>query len=582
MAMISLPRLLSIPWGNVYVTGKSWSGTSFNYLTIKYNGSGAQQWVASYDSPQNFADEATAIAVDDLGNVYVTGTSPGIGTLGDYATIKYDGNGVEQWVQRYNNSSGNGTDKAVAIFVEPIARGGNVYVTGESAGFDTGIDYATIKYSNAGVEQWVARYNNSGNVNDLATSLAVDASGQVYVTGRSNSPNFYADYATVKYNASGIQQWAVRYDGPSNRSDEATAIAIDKSGNAYVTGKSDSAGYYDYATIKYNASGTSQWIARYRGTGNFRNDEANAVAVDATGNVYVTGKSYDSSDDFATVKYNAAGVQQWVARYAGTSSGSDIAIGIAIDASGNVLVAGTSISDYATIKYNSVGTEQWATRYDGPGNANSAAAALAIDNAGNIFVVGKSQGANSGFDYATVGYNSSGSELWSPARYHRGGTAVDEPSAVTVDGAGNIYVTGSSSGDYVTVKYNTAGVEQWIAPYNFGSTDEANAIAVDASGNVYVTGRSSNDYATLKYNSSGVAQWVARYNGDGNASDEATAIALDANGNIYVTGYSYVGSSTNSDYVTIKYNSAGIELWKIRFHQIMPLPSPWMAQEIFL
>ncbi|MGI0013076.1 MAG: SBBP repeat-containing protein, partial [Nitrososphaera sp.] len=520
--------------------------------------------------PLNFTDEATAIAVDNLGNVYVTGTSPGIGTLGDYATIKYDSNGVEQWVQRYNGP-GNGVDKAVAIFVEPLTRGGNVYVTGESAGFDTGTDYATIKYSNTGVQQWAARYNNSGSLNDVASALIVDASGQVFVTGKSNSPNFYADYATVKYNASGVQQWAVRYDGPSSRGDEASAIAIDNSGNVYVTGKSDTAFYHDYVTIKYNAAGTSQWMARYRGVANFRNDEANALAVDNAGNVYVTGKSGDNSgyDDYATIKYNPAGVQQWVARYAGTNS--DIAVALAVDSFGNILVAGTSVGststyDYATIKYNSAGTEQWGARYEGPGNANSEAAALAIDNTGNIIVIGKSQGLSTGFDYATLTYSPAGLEQWPAARYHRGGSAVDVPTAVTVDGSGNIYVTGSSSGDYVTVKYNAAGVEQWAAPYNNGGTDEATAMAVDASGNVYVTGRSSNDYATVKYNSSGLAQWVVRYNGDGNASDGPTALALDAAGNIYVTGYSYGGASTNNDYVTIKYNDAGVELWKKRYN----------------
>lgn len=561
--------------GNVYVTGKSWSGVSYDYLTVKYSSSGTQQWTADYNSPQGLADEATAIAVDDLGNVYVTGTSPGIGTLGDYATIKYDANGAEQWVQRYNGP-GIGLDKAVAIFVEPSARGGNVYVTGESAGFSTGSDYATIKYSNAGAQQWVARYDGGVNGTDIATSIAVDNSGQVFVTGKSRGPgSSYSDYVTIRYNASGVEQWVKRYDG-YGRDDEAAAIALDNIGNVYVTGRSDSSGYDDYATVKYNAAGTQQWVARYRGVANFRYDAVSALAVDHVGNVYVTGRSGESNGvyyDYATIKYNSAGAQQWLARYAGTSS--DLAVAIAVDASGNVVVAGVSSgtnssNDYATVKYNASGTQQWDARYDGLGNANSEAVALTIQNAGNIFVAGKSQGLTSGFDYATLGYNSSGNELWPPARYNRG-TAVDEPSAITVDAAGNIYVTGASSGDYITVKYNSAGVEQWVAPYNNGSTDEAEAIAVDASGNVFVTGRSwgtgtSYDYATLKYNSAGVAQWVARYNGDGNSSDEATAIALDASGNIYVTGYSYGGSSTNYDYATIKYSSAGAELWEMRYN----------------
>ena len=129
----------------------------------------------------------------------------------------------------------------------------------------------------------------------------------------------------MKYNAGGAQQWVARYDGPASSDDVANALAVDGSGNVYVTGWSTGSGTgYDYATVKYNAAGVQQWAARYDGPAS-GDDYAGALAVDGSGNVYVTGYSAGSGTgyDYATVKYNAAGVQQWAARYDGPASGDD-------------------------------------------------------------------------------------------------------------------------------------------------------------------------------------------------------------------------------------------------------------------
>ena len=102
-------------------------------------------------------------------------------------------------------------------------------------------------------QQWVARYNGPGNGSDFAHSIAVDGSGNVYVTGWSKGSGSYDDYCTIKYNSSGVQQWVARYNGPGNGLDEAFSIALDGSGNVYVTGWSIGSGTnYDYCTIKYS------------------------------------------------------------------------------------------------------------------------------------------------------------------------------------------------------------------------------------------------------------------------------------------------------------------------------------------
>jgi len=319
-----------------------------------------------------------------------------------------------------------------------------------------------------------------------------------------------------------------------------------------------------------------EWIGLYNGGNGF--DVAYATALDGSGNAYVTGSSVGPGNcpnsicnDYATVKYDASGTQQWVARYNGPASDDDHASAIAVDASGNVYVTGASIGttwpdyDYATIKYDASGNQLWVARYNGPSNSNDYGHAIGIDGSGNVYVTGSSIG-SSGFDYATVRYDSSGQQQW-VARYNGPGNEDDEPYAMAVDPSGNVYVTGYSTGsdsgyDYTTIKYDASGTETWVARYNGAANllDIAYAIALDASGNVYVTGWSVGlgtgyDYATVKYDSSGQEKWVARYNGTGNDDDQAYAIAVDASANVYVTGYS-IGSDGVSDYTTIKYSQS--------------------------
>jgi len=156
-------------------------------------------------------DSAKSLAADSSENSYVTGASEGSGTVLDYATLKYNSSGTQQWKARYNGPA-SGNDTANAAVVDGS---GNVYVTGSSLGSGSGLDYATIKYNSSGTQQWVARYNGTGNGDDTAVGISVNTmSGNVYVTGTSLGSGTSSDYATVKYNSSGTQQWATRFDGP--------------------------------------------------------------------------------------------------------------------------------------------------------------------------------------------------------------------------------------------------------------------------------------------------------------------------------------------------------------------------------
>ena len=202
-----------------------------DFLTVKYNASGAQQWAAAYS---NLYDYATDVALDPSGGVYVTGYSHGFGTSYDYATISYSPIGVQRWVARFHG--GLADDYPYDLTTDAS---GNVYVTGETVESGTGSEYGTIKYNAEGTEQWVARYNGPvASASDRANAVAVDAHGNVYVTGESEGPGTQTDYATLKYDAQGVQQWLARYNGPENTFDIATALAVDTSGSVYVTGRS--------------------------------------------------------------------------------------------------------------------------------------------------------------------------------------------------------------------------------------------------------------------------------------------------------------------------------------------------------
>jgi len=418
-------------------------------------------WAQNYNGPGDTLDIPSYMAIDNSGNILVTGRSFGNGTEEDYVTIKYFSNGDTAWVRRYNGP-GNSTDHPYDVVVDDD---GNVYITGNSMGSGTDGDFATIKYYPNGDTAWVRRYNSPYNAWDGAYAIGVDADGNVYVTGFSHNPSPpFGDYCTVKYSADGTYQWARRYDGTNNNTDDARGLTLDAQGNIYVAGYSSGAGTgYDYAVVKYYPNGNTAWARRYDGVGS-QHDAAWPVQVDASGNVYVAGESGgnffgDGNNDFLVVKYDSSGNYQWAASYNGPADTVDSIDDIVIDDFGNIYAVGYSTgigtkTDYCLVKFLQTGDTAWTRRYDGPANWYDHPNDLHFDNLGNIIVTGF--GYTSTYDIITIMYDPDGNPIWNKS--YNAFNGFDAGHSVVVDKEGNIYISGQveslgSYQDFTVIKY---------------------------------------------------------------------------------------------------------------------------------
>lgn len=425
--------MVTDPVGNIYITGfVRTTKNDVDYLTIKYSAQGKLLWKSRYNGPGNDVDRARSIAVDKAGNVYVTGESDNGKGNGserlsglDFATVKYDAQGNQLWVRRYNTEY-DGKDTPVKIALDEA---GNAYVAGTSMRKDPVNGkpqpcYALLKYDPHGNQDWVRRYEPVTGFPAAAADMQVDRAGNVFITGYVGVTRFVynLDYLTIKYDTNGNLVWKALYGGESKGNDTPSALALDAQGNVYVTGtgyNGDRAnGGQDncIVTVKYGPRGTQQWVRGYTEKGS---SQAHAITVDNKGNIYIAGEILGTGatnyTDFVTVKYDAEGVQQWANRYNGLGSYNDSAHAIAVDADGQVYVTGQAYNghpvedngtaeDFTTLKYSADGRCLWLGIYNGPASKTDCAKAIAIDHQGNVLVTGQSDGGHS-FGITTIKYS---------------------------------------------------------------------------------------------------------------------------------------------------------------------------------
>lgn len=432
------------------------------------------------------------------------------------------------------------------------------------------------------VLSWGTYYTGIGQVwpngEDRGNSCITDASGNVYMVGFTSSNSDIAtagahqtvhaggpisfgaggyDAFLVKFNSSGVRQWATYYGGSEN--DMGMSCAIDASGNVYMMGVTAStsdiatAGAHETAVndgflVKFNSSGVRQWGTYFEGSGN-------SCTIDASGNVYIVGYTHSNSGiatagthqtvmagsgDTFLVKFNTSGVKQWGTYFGG--SGMENGFSCATDAVGNIYMAGqtTSSSGIATagghqtifsggtvdaflVKFNPSGVMQWGTYYGGAGP--DIGYSCATDASGNVYMAGDTQQ-----------------------------ESVPASSGMTTIGAHQSAYGGGYSDGFL-LKFDSNGQIQWGTYYGGSLLDVAYSCATDASGNVYMSGetQSSTGIATtgshqtaiggvsnaflVSFNSSGVRQ-SGTYYGECVAIDCTT----DASGNVYMAGYTQSNS----------------------------------------
>lgn len=321
------------------------------------------------------------------------------------------------------------------------------------------------------------------------------------------------------------------------------------------------------------------WVSDYGGITDLKY-HINDMVTDRAGNVYEVGYQRDSTFYTGIVtKYNSAGIQQWV----DTSFQLKTSSKIAVDRLGNVyvidLVYGLSFSsDYLTRKYDSNGNIKWTSIYNGNANKTDVPHSIFIDDSLNVYVTGE---ACETFGYveafSTVKYDSLGVQQW-VAKTDLSNPEFERAYAVAVDSMQNVYVTGQTSdtilGSYLTVKYNKFGVEQWQARYAGGKGSMGMFINVSNDGFIYVGGMdfdwvaANQDYLMIKYDSLGNEMWTSTYDAQASLTygdyDVPSDMFVDQYGNAYLTGTQFRSTSYDA-FCTVKFDKNGNLKWAVPY-----------------
>lgn len=401
-------RVATDPLGNVYITGttssttgistpgafKTAKGGGADAFLVKFDPSGTRLWGTYYGGAEN--DDGIDVTTDAAGNVYLVGStegSAGLATAGTYQTnpingsdafvVKFNSAGVRQWGSYYgggNEEFGEGVavDALGNVFISGMTEGGNTLASpgAHQIAFGGASDMFMVKFNNSGVRQWATYYGGTGE--EIMSDIATDPAGNVFLVGQTQSVSAIAtvgshqsfnngddDVFLAKFTTNGVRVWGTYYGGPD--SELSPCVTTDNAGFIYLGGQTTStafiaagaihqvvlAGLADGFIVKFNTNGVRQWGDYFGGEDD---DAIRGVIADQDGNVYVTGPtlsttgiatfgSYQTTptlQDAFMAKFTTSGDVPWATYYGGPDN--EEPYGIAVDAMKNVFISGTTPS----------------------------------------------------------------------------------------------------------------------------------------------------------------------------------------------------------------------------------------------
>jgi sugar lactone lactonase YvrE len=386
--------------GGILVTGTSLvAGRGRELATVKYDALGRQEWVATHDPPGEIA-YSSGLAADPDGNVFVAGSYFGLDSIESMLLVKYDASGRQMWTAAEGGIS-PGHAEAAGLAAD---QDGNAYLVGTNGG------YVAIRYAPDGTVVWRRTYLPAGDF-PYARAVAVAGidTGGICVTGTAGSPSTdtFLRHPQVRprwQSPLGGQAQLAPWSGPwRGHSDRCRRERLRGDYDELRPGHSVA------RFLKYDADGNLRWESGF-GVNRVAQFGVTAIAVDTPGNLYVTGPLILPSRDAitcATLKFNRAGVIEWNAfRHRAKFQNPR---GLALDARGNVYVTGSARDDeeesaMETLKYNPDGTEIWAAQWMEKKGPENGASAIALDSEGSVLIAGTGSGLTGARDFVTVKY----------------------------------------------------------------------------------------------------------------------------------------------------------------------------------
>lgn len=448
-------------------------------------------WTGVYNGAGAGTDFDPHMIVDSGGNTYVACIEEGpAGSQQDWAIIKYDPAGVQQWVRHYGNAVTYSNDNPTAVALDSQQ---NLLVTGirynGTGGLDTGTDFDIVvqKYSPAGALLWQRTWDDPLHRQDLAYSVKVDSTDHVVVMGWStsrstnaNTPDFLNfDFLTLRYDSAGTLLWSKTYNGPDQQPDGGNDMVLDTLGNIYVTGTSNrysGGSVTDLMTLKYSPAGALLWSSRINGVagqGTWDNHPRN-IRLDAAGNAYVSVwmEQPGQPRDLKLIKYSPGGVVLWTRTWGRALL--DEATDMALDSVGNVYIClssepvpgkGFPDSDAVLVKFTPDGALAWERTYNGPSDLWDGDGVLSIDAQDNVYL--GLQSASITYDYTVLKYSPAGALGW-VWKYDAPGRQDDNVYGMAFSG-GLLRLTGTTSSgatgmNILTLALNPAIVGATVVP----------------------------------------------------------------------------------------------------------------------